>query len=495
MSLVNIKDLTFAYDGGENIFDNVSFSFDTSWKTGLVGRNGRGKTTFLKLLAGKYTYNGTISASTDFEYFPFKIPDTEWLCFEIAEAVFPNVEQWRIIRELNLTDTGEELLYRPFSTLSGGEQTRFMLAVLFAKENAFLLIDEPTNHLDADARAAVADYLNKKDGFMLVSHDRALLDGCTDHTISINRSDIQVCKGSFSVWYENKKLADKSALHENEKLRRDIARLRASAAQTSQWADSAEKKQYAGKNADKDEKFAGRRPYYGEKSRRMQQQRKNIVRRFSGMIEEKEGLLNNIESSAPLKLLCEDFRIKTLVRLEDISVFYGSRQIFKNVSFTINRGDIIRLKGRNGCGKSSIIKLLLGCDMRYTGEMHIANGLKISYVPQDTSHLSGTVSDLCGGAADITLFRTILRKLDFSRDAFSQPLNELSEGQRKKALIAKSLSEHAHLYIWDEPLNFTDIYTRIQLEDVIKKYHPAMLIVEHDDTFCRNICASTVTII
>ena len=493
MSLIDVKNLTFAYDGGENIFDNVSFSLDTSWRAGLIGRNGRGKTTFLRLLTGSYEYKGSISACVDFEYFPFDVPDPEWLCFEIAETAAPDAEQWRIIRELNLMNTAEELLYRPFNTLSGGEQTRFVLAVLFAKENAFLLIDEPTNHLDADARTAVADYLNKKSGFILVSHDRELLDSCTDHTISINRSDIQVCKGSFSVWYENKRLADEAALRENEKLRRDISRLRAAAAQTSQWADSAERKQYIEKNADSDAKFKGRRPYYGEKSRRMQQQKKNIVRRYSGMIEEKEGLLNNIESAAPLKLHCEDFRIKTLAQLKDISVFYGGRQVFKNISFTINRGDIIRLCGPNGCGKSSIIKLLLGCDISYTGELHIANGLKISYVPQDTSQLNGTVSGLETAGTDVPLFRTILRKLDFPRDAFYKPLEEMSEGQRKKVLIARSLSERANLYIWDEPLNFIDIYTRIQLEEVIKKYSPTMLLVEHDSVFCRSIGAAAIT--
>ena len=225
MSMIKVENLTFSYPSSyDNIFENVSFQIDTDWKLGFVGRNGRGKTTFLNLLMGCYEYSGKIISSVQFDYFPYKVKDKSRLTDDVMAQICPAAAGWEITRELNYLEVDPDVLYRPFETLSNGEQTKVLLAALFLNEGHFLLIDEPTNHLDADARAAVADYLNKKDGFMLVSHDRALLDGCTDHTISINRSDIQVCKGSFSVWYENKKLADKSALHENEKLRRDIAR-------------------------------------------------------------------------------------------------------------------------------------------------------------------------------------------------------------------------------------------------------------------------------
>ena len=155
MSLINVQNLTFSYDGNyENIFENVSFGIDTTWKLGFTGRNGRGKTTFFKLLMGKYKYSGKISASVDFEYFPFEVKDESEFAIDIIKekSGIEDYDYWKIEKELTLLDVNEEVLYRPFNTLSGGEKVKILLVSLFLKENAFLLIDEPTNHLDLNAR-------------------------------------------------------------------------------------------------------------------------------------------------------------------------------------------------------------------------------------------------------------------------------------------------------------------------------------------------------
>lgn len=116
----------------------------------------------------------------------------------------------------------DDVLYRPFSSLSNGEQTKVMLAALFLKENSFLLIDEPTNHLDMKARELVSHYLRSKSGFILVSHDRAFLDHCVDHILSINKTNIEVQKGNFSEWRENKERQDNFELAENDRLKKKI---------------------------------------------------------------------------------------------------------------------------------------------------------------------------------------------------------------------------------------------------------------------------------
>ena len=158
MSQIQISGLTFAYEGSyDNIFENVSLCLDTDWKLGLIGRTGKGKTTFLKLLTGEYESSGTILSSVDFEYFPYQVENKAQLTYEIAESVNPAMEQWELLRELNLLDADAEILYRPFCTLSFGEQSKVLLASLFLKEHAFLLIDEPTNHLDGPARDKTAD--------------------------------------------------------------------------------------------------------------------------------------------------------------------------------------------------------------------------------------------------------------------------------------------------------------------------------------------------
>ena len=153
MSLIQVSNLTFGYEGSyHNIFENVSFQLDTNWRFGFTGRNGRGKTTFLNLLQGKYPYQGSIRASVGFSCFPFPVADREQLALGVVEEIEPEYEYWRLVREMNLLQLDEEVLYRPYSTLSNGEQTKLQLAVLFIRDNQFLLIDEPTNHLDLHGR-------------------------------------------------------------------------------------------------------------------------------------------------------------------------------------------------------------------------------------------------------------------------------------------------------------------------------------------------------
>lgn len=220
MAQINVSNLTFGYEGSyDTIFENVSFSIDTSWKLGFVGRNGKGKTTFLQLLLGKYEYQGAITRSVVFDYFPYPVKqkDLERTAAELMEDWKAGVESWRVLCELEKVDMDAELLYRPFGTLSFGERTRVMLAVLFSGENDFLLIDEPTNHLDQDAREIIKKYLASKKGFILVSHDRDLLDACIDHVLVLKRASIEVQSGNFSSWWENKEKADNFARMEHEK--------------------------------------------------------------------------------------------------------------------------------------------------------------------------------------------------------------------------------------------------------------------------------------
>ena len=144
MSIIQVNNLTFGYEGSiENVFENVTFNLDTDWKLGLIGRNGKGKTTLLKLLQGKEHGQGTISKNVEFDYFPSEIQDKEKMSIEIVQEIAPNAEDWEIIKEINLLKADAEILYRPFNTLSGGEQIKIRLIGLFLKGNNFLLIDEP----------------------------------------------------------------------------------------------------------------------------------------------------------------------------------------------------------------------------------------------------------------------------------------------------------------------------------------------------------------
>lgn len=490
MSLINVTNLTFAYDGSyDNIFEHVSFQLDTDWKLGFTGRNGRGKTTFLQLLLGKYEYSGQISAQVDFEYFPFQVKDKSMMTLDVVEDIYPEYLHWQLARELNLLKVSEDILYRPFDSLSQGEQTKVMLAALFLKDNQFLLIDEPTNHLDLHARKIVSEYLRNKSGFILVSHDRSFLDHCVDHILSINKTNIEIQKGNFSAWWENKRRQDQFELASNEKLMKDIKRLSDSAKRTGGWSHEVEKS----KNGTRNSGSKVDKGYIGHKAAKMMKRSKNIEQRQQSAIQEKSKLLKNLESAERLQIHQLDFHKNELVELENVTIAYGSNTVCTDVSFTIEKGDRIALYGKNGSGKSSLLKLICGENISYTGLYRKDPQLKISYVSQDTSDLSGNLSEYAfNQGIDESLFKSILRKLDFSRLQLEKDISSFSAGQKKKVLIAKSLSEQAHLHIWDEPLNFVDVISRMQIEDLLLEFEPTLLFVEHDSEFCTNIATKVI---
>ncbi len=490
MSLINVTNLTFAYEGSyDNIFENVSFQIDTDWKLGFTGRNGRGKTTFLNLLLGKYEYNGNISADVTFEYFPYEVQEQSNFTIDVIREISPNSMDWEIVKELSLLDMDYDALYRQFYTLSKGEQTKVLLVAMFLKENSFLLIDEPTNHLDAEARQKLRNYLKKKKGFILISHDRSLLDNCVDHILSINKTNIEIQKGNFSSWWRNKELQDGFELAENEKLKKDITRLSSSAKRTSTWSDSVESSKYgttnSGSKLDKG--------YVGHKAAKMMKRSKNIEARQQNMIEEKSKLLKNIESNESLKIVPLTFHDKKLVELTDVAIEYDDRIVCEGVNFTIEQGERIAIQGKNGSGKSSILKLIYGEDIPHSGIVRKNNKLIISYVSQDTSDLYGNLSEYADKhCIDESFLKSMLRKLDFSREQFEKNIEDFSEGQKKKVLLAESLCERAHLYIWDEPLNFIDVISRMQIEKLLIEHETTILFVEHDSTFCENVATKII---
>lgn len=488
MSLIQISNLTFSYEGSSEIlFQNVSFRLDTNWKLGFTGRNGRGKTTFLRLLQGKYPYQGTISTSMDFSYFPYDVPSSKILAIEVVEQMAPDYEYWRLAKELHGLGLEEEILYRPYDTLSGGEQTKLQLAVLFSEENQFLLIDEPTNHLDAQGRAQLSAYLSRKQGFLLVSHDRAFLDGCVDHILAINKTNIELQRGNFSTWWENKNRQDAFQQAKNQKLQREIGRLEAAAQQKALWSDRVEASKFGAHPAD--------RGYIGHKSAKMMARSKAIEGRRLAAMEEKQGLLENIERADALKIFQAPYPKKTLAELKNISIHYGQRQVCQNISFTIEQGDRIALRGKNGSGKTSLLKLLCGEDIPYSGEKRIGSGLIFSVVSQDSSHLAGRLSDLARNSGiDESLFLAILTKLDVPKAQMERDMASLSAGQKKKVMLAKSICTPAHLHIWDEPMNYIDVFSRIQIENLLIKFQPTIVFVEHDKVFSHTIATKEVSL-
>ena len=207
---------------------------------------------------------------------------------------------------------------------------------------------------------------------------------------------------------------------------------------------------------------------------------KVLERRIDKAIEEKSSLLNNVDRSDSLKIIPLESRKNPLVLAEELQIQYDNKAIFNPTSFEVNNGDRVAIVGKNGAGKSSILKLILKKN-------------NIENVSQSTEYLKGNLKENEKKyEVEESIFKAMLVKMGFSNSEFDKDIKQMSEGQKKKILIAKSISEQANLYIWDEPLNYIDILTRIQIEDAILKYKPTIIFVEHDETFIKRIATKVI---
>lgn len=202
MALIDIRDLTFAYPGSyDNVFEHLSLQLDTHWRLGLVGRNGRGKTTLLRLLQRQYEYDGAISVPVPLDCFPSPVSAPERDTLTILEEQEPGLELWRIYKELDMLEVDAGVLFRPYSSLSGGEQVKVLLAALFLREGAFLLLDEPTNHLDLDTKEALDKALGEFPGtILMVSHDRYLLSKVPTKIAEMTPAGMTIYQGGYAAY-------------------------------------------------------------------------------------------------------------------------------------------------------------------------------------------------------------------------------------------------------------------------------------------------------
>lgn len=491
MSCIQINNLSFSYpDSLSPIFENLSLSLDTSWKLALAGDNGRGKTTLLKLLSGELEGQGRISTDVHFRRFPFNVADETLSAYDLIYVVDPDVELWKIQREMGLIGLGEEVLYRPYNTLSGGEATKFQLAVLFALEG-FALIDEPTDHLDLGGRARVSQYLSRKEGFIVVSHDRAFLDGCCDHILVLNKTYTQLIRGNYSVWREEMDKREESELNRKENLEKERARLKKSAQATRAWANKAEQGKYRSGNSSDTSPID--RGFVGARAAKMQKRVSAVSERQSGAEEELKELLKGIDEAEELTLYPEKFFRKRLLNLSGVTVHTPSKTLFEGLDFSIDGGERVAVTGGNGAGKSTLLKLICGEEIQFTGIKEISPRLKISYVPQSADYC-GLLSEYAKKyEIDEGYFKAILDKFGFGSKDFSRDMRLFSQGQKKKAALARSLCERANLYVWDEPLNYLDVRSREQLERAVLSSGATLLFVEHDAAFLN--CVATRKII
>ncbi|RPI17944.1 MAG: ABC transporter ATP-binding protein [Ignavibacteriae bacterium] len=522
MASIIINSLTYYYSSPKYaVFKNISLNLSTDWKLGLIGRNGKGKTTLLKLIHKELQpVKGEVFAAVDTYYFPFLPSDSSKHTFDVIRDNIAPFSQWDIEMERLLNKADEEsirqygilleqyqaldgfkidalieketreigissdLLKREFRTLSGGEQTRVLLVSLFLKKNAFLLIDEPTNHLDIQGRMKLGEYLSDKKGYIVVSHDRYFLDLCIDHILSINKSDVRLNKGNYSQWKYNMELEEEFEKRKKENLSREVKSLEAAAMKRRGWANLKEKEIKGAKK---------KKGHISRISAKLMKRALTIESRVYDKLEEKKSLLKNFEKEKILKLETNTGSGELIAYMENVSFAYDRQHVFKNIWFYLKKGDRIAITGSNGSGKTLLLKLLLNELKADEGVVYLKHGISINYARQKPLWNKGYLGDfLSDNNLDVTKFRNILGVLGSSGEIFDRPLETFSKGEIKKVELCKSFIQPFDLLIWDEPLNYLDIASREQIEKVLLDSKPTMIFVEHDITFINRIATDTI---
>ena len=522
MSTICFNSVTFYYsDSPEKIFDDLTLNIDSHWSLGLIGRNGRGKSTLLNLINKKiFPVQGEIVSDLNTFYFPF-IPDNiEQTTFNvIKENIAPygiwelqmkelskaadekSISEFGEILEMYRSASGYEidamiekefteigmdcsLLKRDFSSLSGGEQTRALIVSLFLKKDSYPLLDEPTDHLDMKGRLILGDYLSRKKGFILTTHDRYFMDTCVDHILSVNKSDVRINAGNYTQWKYNMQTEEEFERRKSENLKRQVRSLELSAKKRRGWAVTKEKEKTG----------AYDKGYIGHKSAKQMKRALSIELRINNKLEEKRSLMKNAEDERKLKIIPDKINKDKLISVEKASLSFEEKKVFEDFSIEVYNSERVALTGDNGCGKSSLIKAIKKELCLDQGTVYIPRSIKIYYSGQIPLWKSGMLRDhLKEENTDETKFRSILGVMGAWGEIFERPLETFSKGELKKVELCKSFMSPGSLLIWDEPLNYLDVMSREQLEEVILEFEPNMLFTEHDRAFVENVATRVVT--
>ncbi len=527
------RNLSFAYPGGEReVFTHLNLIIDTGWRTALVGGNGRGKTTLLKLLAGRLAPDtGEIERPVSCMLFsepvsvsamaarqaarqmagPFDRLETEieqllargdepalarYGALEVEYRALGGYEiDARLDRELDAVGLSDRDRLRPMISLSGGEQTRSLLAGLFAAPAAFPLIDEPTNHLDLAGRQQLAEYLNAKTGFLIVSHDRALLDAAAEHLVALNQDSVEHHRLRYSDWRESMAARLAAQARANEHLKKDIRRLEIAAEARRAGALAREADKTAGGHRRLPSERVSDRGFVGAQAARQMKRALAAEQRAERRAADRRETLKDVEKVYELKLAEPHTplsRDRPLIRATKLSVVRET-PLFAPVSFDVRPGERVAILGPNGAGKTSLLDAMAGRDVPLAGELELPKRLQVSRVCQQPRWRRGRLrAHLDDAHLDEGAFRQIMAALGVRGTVLDQPLEQLSQGQLKKVELARSIGESAHLLLWDEPLNYVDVDTRERIEEALVASTATLIFVEHDARFIERLATKSV---
>lgn len=363
-----------------------------------------------------------------------------------------------------------DFLNKEYNSLSGGEKTIVNLATILLKSPSILLLDEPTNHLDIETLEWLENFLiNYKGTILLISHDRYFLDKVVTKTVLLEKGRTKIYFGNYSYFLEEderRTLAEfeiyKTQQKKIEKMNESIKKLREFG------------------------RLAGNEIFF--------KRAKSIEKR----LEKIEVIEKREDKKLPIKITSCSKTGKDILVIENLNKNYGDKVVFNNFNMKVFRGEKVQLKGKNGSGKSTLIKLILGLDRNFSGNIRINPSVKIGYIPQEIkfNNETNTILEyfLENYRESETEARTFLAKYMFYGKNVFKRLKNLSGGERVRLLIAKLVLEQTNLLILDEPTNHLDISTRELLEENLKEYKGTIIFVSHDRYFASKISEREINI-
>lgn len=470
--MLKLDNISKSFDGKE-IFKNISFTLNDNEKLGLIGRNGSGKSTLIKIISGELEQtNGNIITSKNYKigYLEQHLKFTEKNILDEVCLALPDYKKdnfWEV--EKILQDIGFSLdeLQKSPSEFSGGWQIRLNLAKLLVSEADLLLLDEPTNYLDIISIRWLKKFLKEwKTSFILITHDRNFLNDVITHTLIIHRGTSRKITGNIDEMYEqiakDEETYEKTRINENKK-REQI------------------------------QKYIDRFRYKATLSTQVQSKIKMLDRQ-----EKKEKLQNiqNLEFKFNYKNISTN---KPFVEIDGLSFGYDKNKILiKNFSFKVEKGDKICVVGKNGKGKSTLLKLLIGEIYQNSGTVNINPKVEIGYFGQmniNRLNLNNTIEEELW-ENDRTIPKNKILNIAgimmFSGDDYKKRLNILSGGEKSRVLLGKIILTPCNLLLLDEPTNHLDMESCISLMEAINNFNGASIIVTHNEDFLNNVATKLI---
>ena len=500
---ISVTNLVKEFEVGSQILDGLTFQVDSGERVGLLGPNGCGKTTLLRILTGVMDYDEgevviapgkrvglisqipvypagyTVEDVLDDAFAPLHKMEREMT--QLAETMGRGEDEAAMARYDKLTaafqagggyemDTNKnkvcnglsisaQMRQRPFDKLSGGEKTRVNLGRLILEDTDILLLDEPTNHLDLRATEWLEEYLEKFKGTVLtVSHDRYFLDKVVDRVIEIQGGKAEFYSGNYSFYAVEKERRFEERQRQYEKEQAKIQQLEKAAEQLRAWAYSGMDKTF----------------------KRAQSMEKRIERM---RVTDRPKKARKME----VRFGEREFRGDEVLTIKHLKKSFGSRTLFDDVNLEVAGGERIALLGDNGTGKSTLIKILMGEESPDEGKLRLGPTVKIGYLPQiiHFDHPERSLVDTMIYDLDCTAqtARNRLAAFQFRGEDVFKPVSALSGGEQSRLRLCMLMDAKINLLILDEPTNHLDIQSREWIEEAVEEYEGNLLFVSHDRYF------------